>query len=444
MRIYSLFFLFILSKYSQSQEATLRVESAINFPLKITFKSLEEVVNTKISGLIYADTSHFDNANDQFKCLVNKNGAIKLSHIKNNILKLDVPLKIWAEKGLGTLGVYTYQSTEFQVIMSFQMNYIITKDWKLKTKTVKNGFTWVQKPSLEFVKIKFPLSGLIENTLDKKQEESAKIIDENLNQSFQLKKDIIQVWNRLKTPQLISEKYKTWLIFTPLNIESSPFTQDALSINSNVKINLISETVLSDSIPPNSDTTDIPSLKTSQLSPSDFKLYTLIHMPYSELNEITKSKFVGQEFDFKNGKYKVKLTNISLQTIEKQIQIDVDMEGSYNGKLLILGTPYYDEAKNIVKLKDVRIDLKTKNILIMAYGWLFSGKLEEIFETKFEIPTKENMDYSKAMTHQALNQNKEGIKFKGYITEMKPKEIIVLQDKLCLSIITHGGLQIEF
>ena len=33
-----------------------------------------------------------------------------------------VPLKIWAEKGLGTLGVYTYQETNFKVVMNFISN----------------------------------------------------------------------------------------------------------------------------------------------------------------------------------------------------------------------------------------------------------------------------------------------------------------------------------
>jgi hypothetical protein len=439
-----IYFLFLISVINiTAQDTTLQVKSAITFPLRIKLKTLEDITNTHISGEIYKDTSHTDNENDQFKCRVWKNGSIKISHVQNNVLKIDVPLKIWAEKGIGTFGVYTYQSTDFQVIMSFQMVYTITNDWKLKTKTIKNGFTWVQKPSLEVAKIKIPLTSIIESKLNKQQEESALLIDENIAKSFDLKKDVLNVWNQLKTPQLISEQYNTWLKLSPIQIECSPFTQDALVIQSIVKVHILSETYMG-ATPISRDTNDIPKMKLTLIKPSEFELYTTVNIPSIEATEITKKKFIGQEYQFQNGSYNVKLTDISIGFESNNLIIETEMEGSYKGKMRIKGIPYYNDEKNIIKLKNVTIDLQTKNMLIKAYDWIFSGKIEQAFETNFEIPTKENMDYSKQMTQQALNQVRNGMKFTGYITEMKPKEICIFPNKMCLVILSKGGFQVEY
>jgi hypothetical protein len=84
--------------------------SSLQFPFKLSIKKIEQTTNQAIKGIIYKDSLYTDDQNDQMKCTVWKDGEIKLSSIKNNVLKIDVPLKVWIEKGIGAFGAYTYKS----------------------------------------------------------------------------------------------------------------------------------------------------------------------------------------------------------------------------------------------------------------------------------------------------------------------------------------------
>lgn len=444
MKLFFVYSYLFISNILQGQDTSIRLKSSINIPIKISYQKLETLVNNAIENQLFIDSSYLDNENDQFKCTVWKNGNIKISHVKNNVLKIDVPLKVWVNKGIGTLGVYNYQSTEFQLIMSFQLVYNITSDWKLRTKTLQNGYIWVQKPFLEIAKIKIPITNLVEKSLNEKQIFYASNIDLQMDKFIDLKSDVLAVWNKLKTPEKISEQYKTWLRFSPLSIECSPFIQDKSAIYSTIKLHVISETFMGDNPPLNQDTIDIPKMQVAQLKPSDFELYTTAHIPYTEATTICKQKFIGQFYEFKNGKYKIEIKDISLSTLNNKLLIDLDLFGSYTGKMQIHGTPYYNDSTKLVKLKNVEISLKTKNILIKLYDWIFNGKIEQSFEESFEIPTEENINYSKQCTNNSLNQLKNGMKLSGQIIEMKPLEIKLFQDKLCLIILSKGYIKVEY
>ena len=177
----------LLSFCMQSQDTVLTHISSLQFPFKLSIKKLEQTANQAIKGIIYKDSLYTD---DQMKCTVWKDDEIKLSSIKNNVLRVDLPLKVWIEKGIGALGAYTYKSSEFKLTMSFHLVYSVSNDWKLITKTFKNGYTWTQKPSLNFVTIQLPITPLVEKILDKKQGDYAKLIDDQISKNLKLKDEL--------------------------------------------------------------------------------------------------------------------------------------------------------------------------------------------------------------------------------------------------------------
>ena len=91
-----------------------------------------------------------DNNNDQLRIKVWKTNPIKItSGAKQNFL-IEVPIKIWIEKGIGTLGVYTYQETTFETVMHFNTNINFNPNWTISTQTTSKGFKWVSKPILDY------------------------------------------------------------------------------------------------------------------------------------------------------------------------------------------------------------------------------------------------------------------------------------------------------
>ncbi len=445
MKFFSTVFIFFLqSMSSMAQTETVVQTSSLQFPFKLSIKNLEETTNQAIRGVIYKDSLYTDDNNDQLKCTVWKDGEIKLSSVKNNVLKLDVPLKVWIEKGLGAFGAYAYKSTEFRLIMSFHLVYTISTDWKLNTKTIKNGYVWSQKPSLNFISVQVPITPIVEKILDKKQGEYANLIDEQIGKNVNLKAQLIDVWNLLKEPQKVSEEYNTWLALLPQSIEAYPFTQDASSIISAFKVNLkVVSSIGLDSMLITPNARDIPPLGYNSFNLDSFQLNTLVSIPYSEATSIAQKKFLNQEFSFSDNKYKVLVNDIVIYSQDNKLTIVTDLSGSFNGKAYIQGEIYYDEVKRILKMRNLEFDMKTKNIFHKAANWLFNGKIEKNLEANFEMPMDELLNYCLSSTNQALNRTQNGFKMSGKVWQLTPTSINCNEKTILLTVLAKGSLAVE-
>ena len=106
----SLLFIF-LSIFGFSQTETHqfpKIPSSISVPISLPISEIQRLTNQSITGTLYEDQSYENNDNDQLKTKVEKDGEIVMKALTNNRLLFSVPLKIWAEKGIGTLGLYSY------------------------------------------------------------------------------------------------------------------------------------------------------------------------------------------------------------------------------------------------------------------------------------------------------------------------------------------------
>src|SRR5690606_32826615 len=117
-----------------------KIKSNINLPVSVSVEEVNNLINNSVKGIIYEDNSYTDNKNDQFKTKVEKDGNIQLIPLKDNRLLIEVPLKIWAEKGYGTLGAYVYNDTEFNIVMKFITSIQFKNNWTLDTQTKTYGF----------------------------------------------------------------------------------------------------------------------------------------------------------------------------------------------------------------------------------------------------------------------------------------------------------------
>lgn len=435
----------LLSFCMQSQDTVLTHISSLQFPFKLSIKKLELTTNQAIKGIIYKDSLYTDDLNDQMKCTVWKDGEIRLSSVKNNVLKIDVPLKVWIEKGIGAFGAYTYKSSEFKLTMSFNLIYSVSNDWKLVTKTIKNGYTWTQKPSLNFVSLQLPITPIVEKILDKNQGDYAKLIDDQISKNLNLRDDMVKVWNQLKEPQKVSDSYNTWLAIIPQAILASPFTQDENYIKSSFHLKaLVRSCIGSDSALKTPVTYQLPPLIYKNLTADSFKLYTMVTIPYSEASQIAKKKFVDQEFSFNNGKYNVNIHNIALYNNQGKLMIETDISGSFNGKTYIQGELYYQAERRSVRMRNLSFDIQTKNIFHKAASWLFNGKIEQSLEEKFEMPVGELLDYCSQSTDQALNRKQNGMRLSGKLSQLTPTHLSSKDSSILLILLATGQLAIEF
>lgn len=412
-------------------------------PVKIPLSEIGNMINTSVPYLIFQDDSYTDNNNDQFKVKVWKTRPIRLvGGTKQNLL-IEVPLKIWAEKGIGSFGLYNYQSTTFETVMYFNMQLTFNNNWTMVTKTLPMGYKWVTKPVLDYGKIKVPITTLVESSLKKQQADFCKTIDEMMVNQLNFQQYAIMALNQFAEPFEISEEYKTWLKITPISINITPLTFYGNRIDANIGIDTYSETFTGTKPESSRLIRSVANFNLVQQLPQTFLLQTTANIPFSEATAIAEKTFLGKEFDFREGKSKVKITSINVYGDEDRIVIEAQTEGAIEGTSYIAGIPVYDPLKRKIVLSDTKFKLKTKNILYKTATFLFQGKIVKMIEDEYGIPTAELEDSSRKSIEETFNKEYyKGLNMKGKVFKLTPSNIMLNPAGVTAVIDTQAQLEL--
>lgn len=421
-----------------------KIKSSISVPISISIEEINQLVNNSIKGTIYQDNSFTDNDNDQFKVKVDKYGAIKLTALKDNRFLIEVPLQIWAEKGYGALGKYVYQDTNFTIVMKFISSVEFKPDWTLETKTTTYGFDWTTKPILDYGSVKIPIASLIESTLKEQQAKFTTVIDEQVKESFDLKPYLLMVWNNFNAPINISPEYKTWLKITPGTVYMTPITIYSNYIKGTVGLDLYSETYIGQ-IPMTSPLAmSFPNYVLKKEIPTDFSLKTTANVTFEKATELAKQQFVGQEFVLTSEKNKVKITDMKMYPEDDLVVIEVLTEGEVRGTTIIKGFPYYDQAKQRIALRDVKFQLKSRNLFHKTITTLFEGKIKRMIAEEYGIPMGDIIKMSKESLMDSFNKEYyPGIFLKGNVIDFQPVQILVFPSNMTVVIDTQANLRLN-
>ena len=365
----ALFFLLLISKVFSQQTKTMtseadynfpKIKSSISMPVKIPLAEIGHIINSSVGNLVFQDDSYTDNNNDQFKVKVWKTRPIRLvGGTKQNLL-IEVPLKIWAEKGIGTFGFYNYQSTTFETVMYFNTELTFNNNWKMVTKTTPMGFKWITKPVLDYGKIKIPITSLVESSLKNQQAEFSKTIDDMMVKQLNFQQYAIMAWNQFSQPFNISEEYNTWMKITPISINITPLLFYGNQIETQIGIDTFSETFSGQKPASTAAIKSITNFNSVQNLPPKFLLQTTANIPFTEATAIAEKTFLGKEFDFREGKSKIKITAIKVYSQDDKLMIEAKTEGTVEGISYISGIPVYDATKRKIVLSETPFQTKDK------------------------------------------------------------------------------------
>ena len=444
----SLYFLLIgFIAFSQATEPVYtlpKIKSNITLPVSLPISEINSLINQSVKGVLYEDQSYTDNNNDQFKVKVEKQGNIAIKALTGNRLMISVPLKIWADKGYGTFGVYVYKDTNFNLIMNFITNISALSDWKLNTKTTTAGFVWTQKPVLDYGKIKIPIAPLIESTLKEQQAKFTTIIDQQIKSQFNLQPYLVMAWNQFSKPINVSEEYNTWLKISPQNTYMSPLQVFQDKIKMTIGIDLYSETYVGQVPLATRDVNTVPNFTLNPNLPNVFSLQTTANISFDEATRIAKQQFLNREFAMSSEDKKVKITEISVYQEKENIVIEAQTTGEVNGTAFIKGKPFYSAEEHKIKLDVTDFNLKTKNFFQKALTVLFEGKIRRMIEKDYGIPLLDIENASKKSMMQNFNKEYvKGIKMQGNVLDLKPTQFLLSEKYITIVIDTKAQLQMN-
>ena len=425
---------------------TQKIKSTIAVPIDIDYVDIERMLNQSVTGLIYEDNSYADNDQDEFKIKVWKKGNITIKPNTTNQLKISVPLKVWAEKGIGALGYVSYQATEFELILNFKTVFSIRPDWVIKTVTTPDGYTWVTKPVLKYKYVDVPITPIVANVLDKQHPMFAKKIDEQVVTALDMKPYALQVWNLLNTPFQLSEEYESWLTIRPSGVQMTPLKAQKNNIVSTIGLNVISETSVGKKpvTSLNTASSQVPNLTLVKDVPSTFSVETVADISYSYASELANKSFQFHKIDFLNGKKSVVVDEIIVMHEADMMILSTKLSGDVKGTVIIEGHPYYDSLAQRLALKDVVFQLKTKNLFQKSASWLFNGKIETMIEKDYGIPVGDMIKLANTSLLSTLNQSPyPGVIMKGTVASFKPTDVVLNEDGITILILTKGQMGVK-
>ena len=443
MKYFLLAIFFSIFGFSQTETYQFpKIPSSVSIPVNLPISEIQRLVNQQITGVLYEDQDFENNNSDQLKTKVEKDGNIAIKALTNNRLMFSVPLKIWAEKGLGTLGVYTYQETNFKVVMNFISNLDFQQNWSLKTNTTTAGFVWKEKPVLDFGKVKIPLTSIIEGVLIKQQKEFTSVIDTQIQQKMNMQPYLVMAWNQFAAPIQVSEEYNTWLKITPQTVKMSPLEVYADKIKSTISVDLFSETFTGIKPAANPLVKNIPNYIPAQNLGNNFIMKTTANIPFTEANAIAKKQFQGKEFDME--KSKIKVEDIKIYPENDLVVIEIITSGKVNGTSLIKGNLVYDAAKHKIGFTKTDFRLKTKNILQKLASSLFEGKIVRMIEQDYGIPLLDIENSSKKSIEESFNKEYHtGLKLQGKVLNLKPTQFLVNSEYITTVIDINANLSLK-
>ena len=418
-----------------------KIRSSITMPVTIPLSELSNMINASVKDLIYQDDSYTDNNNDQFKVKVWKTRPIRLVGGTSQNLLIEVPLKIWAEKGIGTLGVYTYQNTTFETVMSFNTTVSLNNNWTITTTTRPNGFRWVTKPVLDYGRIQIPITPIVEKSLKEQQEKFCKTIDQQMATQLNFQPYAVMAWNTFQQPFNISEEYNTWLKISPVGVTITPLKFYGNQINTTLGIDIYSETFTGSKPGASQAVTAATNFKFSPTVADKFLLQTTANIPFTEASAMARKTFLNKEFDIRDSK--VKVTDIRVYGVDDRVTIEAQTDGYIKGIAIVSGIPVYDETKRKIVLSDTKFKLKTANILQKTASVLFQGKIVKMIEEEYGIPTQELEEASRKSIEDAFNKEYyKGLKMNGKVFNLKPSKIILNSTGITAVIDTNATLKL--
>lgn len=326
----------------------------------------------------------------------------------------------------------------------FISNLDINENWNLVTKTIIAYYKWLEPPKIDISVVKIPIEGIVNRVINDYKPQIEKNIDLSMKNSFDLRARAIQNLSALREPIKVTDPIEGYLQIIPIQAYFSGASNLAESTNG--KIALVCDNIYTLQAPTASDARlqhELPPLSYRENLPDSSVIRINTMLDKASLNKWVDQNFEGKTF--KDGDKSITVKSVDVKTRPGSIEADVDVIGSFNGRLELKGVPSYDSIKNVIYASDVNLAIKSKNILHSAFSWLFKGKIRRNLESMMTFPLNENIaDIQQKLNDQLSEINKMyELELKADIGSIRLDDMKVTDDEIIALIRLNVWLQIK-
>jgi hypothetical protein len=416
--------------------------SEINVPVSIPIKNINAKLNKELQGLIYEDNSLDNNDGDNLMLKVWKANDFKIN-VNRDKFDYELPLKIWAKYGTEILGMEAFGEGDFQLKVKFRTSLVMDSTWRIITHTEPAGYEWITPPNIKVAGVEVPVKWIADLVLKSQRQSISKMIDDMAKQYVDVKGYAQDIWKNIQNPIEISADPKVWLRITPKKFSMTPFYGDLGTIKSSLGLIAVTETSLGEK-PKVASMGSLPNLVVGNTEKDDFFITLSTEIPYAAATELAQKSQVGQVYEFKEGKYKIKIEDIQVYGSGEEMAVKTLLSGKLNGWVYLTGKPEYDEASKSISLKNLKYDINTKNALAKTANWMFHGILEKKLQESMVFSIKDQLETSKKEIDNTLKNKKipPGIVLNGKLGSLDAKDIVLTETGIKTYLEIKGNLKI--
>lgn len=415
--------------------------SYITVPIDLKVSEIEKQINQQFGGLLYNDDS-FDN--DDLKVKIWKQSDLKFKSRSDGFFVFEVPLKIWVERRVSVLGMSQSPSTQFEMKARFSSKPFFSTNWELKTLTNAEGFEFVTEPKLRIGGFNVPITGIVSSFLDNYQGTIARMIDESVEDEVDIKSPVLNIWNKLKEPILVSETYDIWTNVEPQDILMTELVTNKDLIHTSVSIKAIINSSVGKAEKKVRLSTELPPIKFVKKLPEGFGVYLYNLVTFSQAEKISNEMFRSNRYKF-SGDREIEILGVRIFGGQNnKLIIQINTAGDLNGTIFLTGDPVYDEKRRELILTNTEFDLKTRNVLKKAALWVMEGNLEKSIESDFGIPVDPIFEMARSSIDELfLTELQNGIKLNGKVRDIRPLGVNLQPEGLMTVVEISGDLSVK-
>ncbi|WP_418264780.1 DUF4403 family protein [Flavobacterium faecale] len=415
--------------------------SFINLPITINIHDIENKTNSILTGLIYEDNTIED---DDIEMKIWKLGPIKVRTENNKIITI-LPLKTQIKYRIGTkkLGIEMYDIREFNLngILTLSSNFAL-HNWKFKTKTEIKSLDWNESPTMTVMGRNMPITYLINPTLKLFKSKIESKIDEAIEKSTDFKPNVLEALEKISSPFQINESYESWLRINPIELYTSDlkFKKESVQVDMGLKCTM--ETLIGRK-PESIFNASKIALKPVSRIPNQITTNIVAVSSYNDASKIMTKNFQGQEFG--TGNRKIKVQNVNLWHKNGKMVIALDLLGSVNGTIYLIGFPKYDEPKKEIYFDNLDYVLDTKSKLMRTANWLAQGIVLKKIEENCRYSIKPNLDEGKKtiMNYLTHYSPMPGVYVNGKIDDIQFQKIQLTNNAVLANLQITGKIDIN-
>ena len=420
-----------LHDYSQNPELTV-----FTLPISIEIAQLEASINDELENNVFDDIE-----SSGFDLEIQKAADVELAFGDRSLSSI-VPLFIKVSKDLGI----TTARVSGKIQLTIEAKYDIHQDWSVSADTEITDHTWLQKPKLKIGIIGFNVQYLAEEVLKRFKPVISSMIDKELKKHLSFESYAKEAWKLLEKPLPLSEEYNMSLLFQPVEIGMTPLLSDEKTLRTAIVIKTRSEVVPDSLITQHNSAPPLPPLKVvagQYATPKAHPVRFSVDMSYNSVEAFAREQILHKTFE--RGKYKVTVEDMDLRSDLDQIIVSLKMSGSYNGRIYVSGQPEFQEEKEVVTVKKLRLKLKTKNVLHKTLAWLFKKRIKKSIEEQLVFPFGDQLaEVRKQIATLSGHTFSDHLAVNSQLADLHISRILMTSKGIRVEFVSNGKLELVY